>query len=79
MKDQYKVERPYALTDDDLKEHIRAVGRKIIEGADKMGLKACGIRSIDISASIAPAELVTTIDWNIEEYADPRISKGEQK
>ena len=44
-----------------------------------MGLKACEIRSIDISASIAPAESVTTIVWDVEEYADPRISKGEQK
>ena len=68
-----EVKRKEYLTKVDIKEHIKEVGKQIIEDADKITIDAVNTKSIIICAEIAPGMQATEIEWSITRYADPRI------
>lgn len=64
-----------AMTTQQLVEHIKAVGQAIIDDADKIAFDAHDLFSICISAEIAACSQVTTVKYQLERLADPRIGK----
>lgn len=67
------VERVMAMTQEELRKHLIAIGERIIGDAEKMNFPAGNTLSITITASINPGESVTTVQYNIDRYADPRV------
>lgn len=70
-----EIERKTRLNKEGLIAHLKCIGQTIIDDAEAIGAKPQRTRYIAISAAINPAEEVTTIDYKIERYADPRIEK----
>ena len=58
---------------EDLKEHIKAVGRSILEDADKLSIDPKYTRSVRMYANIESGTEITTVEWTIERIADPRL------
>lgn len=73
------VSRKYALTTEQLIDHLRCVGDAIKEDAARLSIRAEDIFGITISAEIVPATEITIIKYSIERYADPRIKRREDK
>ena len=68
------------ITTDDIKAHIRKVGETLIEDAEKFIIDPAGTTSIYIKTDINPYDHITTVKWEIERLADPRVvikKKGE--
>ena len=55
----------------DPKEHLKAIGRAIIEDADKFNVDPYTTASIVVAASITP-DGVTSVKYIVNRYADPR-------
>lgn len=66
-----EVQRAKTLTAEQLIEHIKAVGKAIIDDAESVAIDTSKLRSITIEAEIAPMEQVTTITYR--RTADPRM------
>ena len=72
-----KVERAeHFCTNEELIQHIKAVGHAIINDADKLPTTPGVTFSVSISAKIAPGEKVTSINYLIDRRADPRIPEA---
>lgn len=69
------ISKPQLKTAEDLKEHIKAVGQSIINDVDRLNIDPYLIRRIEIRADIEPIIEVTTVNWEIERIADPRVAK----
>lgn len=81
-KQQIKVKRDSSyFTKDTLVQHLRAIGTAIIRDAETNSeYLNSNCKSISILATIAPETEITTINYSIECFADPRISlKGEKQ
>ena len=72
---QTKVYKKEPMTTQMLVEHIKAVGQAIIDDADKIAFDAHDLISINISAEIEACTQVTTVNYQLERLADPRIGK----
>lgn len=74
-----EVARPRYIPDKTtLKKHLIEVGRRIqIDAENELVPDPRGCTSITITASISPNNSVTTIKYEVEEYADPRVN-GEE-
>lgn len=66
------------VTKKELVEHIKCVGKQIIADADKMADLCYASKSISISATINPDDEATTLFYETEKYADPRIKSNEE-
>jgi hypothetical protein len=75
MKLTSHVEKPRYIPDSDtLSKHMVAIGKRIIKDAENgIAPSPTCCRSITITANIAPETSVTTIEYHVEEYADPRV------
>lgn len=69
------LSRNYALTTEQLIDHIRCVGDAIKEDAEILSIGAHNIRSVSIKTEIAPAHETTYVEYTIERCADPRVTK----
>ena len=75
------VERPKLVPDKTtLRKHLIEVGRKIqIDAENGFVPDPQFCMGITITAKISPLDSVTTIKYEIEEYAEPRMSKVEDE
>lgn len=75
------VERPKLVPDKTtLRKHLIEVGRRIqIDAENGFVPDPRNCFGITITATISPLDSVTTIKYEIEEYADPRMSKVEDE
>jgi hypothetical protein len=73
MTDIHEIEREPYMDSSTLAEHVKCVGKAIMDDADNIALKTSKIISIEISALIAPGDRVTRINYDIDRYADPRL------
>lgn len=71
-----KVNRPRGFTRDDLIEHIKAVGQRIIDDAERIATDPTKTSYIDIEAEISPSQEVTKVKYHITQNADPRFDKA---
>lgn len=56
-----------------LAEHIKCVGKAIMDDAENVALRTRNVISIEITAIISPRNSVTHVNYAIDRYADPRI------
>lgn len=70
----HNVERKPYMDNAVLAEHIKCVGKAIMDDAENVALRTRNIMSIEISAIISPGNSVTHVTYAINRYADPRIS-----
>ena len=61
---------------EDLIEHIKKIGQAIIDDAERIAPETKVTKEIEISAKIRPNDLVTTIHYDIERIADPRLNRS---
>ena len=73
VHDVHDVERKPYMDNATLAEHIKYVGKAIIDDAENFALRTRNIISIEITATISPGNRVTHINYAIDRYADPRI------
>jgi hypothetical protein len=73
MIDTHEIDREPYMTNAMLAEHVKCVGKAIMDDADNIALETGRIISIEISALISPGDRVTHINYAIDRYADPRI------
>ena len=73
MTEVHDVKRKPYMDNATLAEHIKCVGKAIIDDAENVALRTRNIISIEITATIAPGNSVTHINYAIDRYADPRI------
>lgn len=74
INERIHVDRKFALTKEDLTEHIRKIGQAIIDEAECLG--ADPHKSyIEFSATVLPGKAITTVKVTYEVFADPRITK----
>ena len=73
MTEVHDVKRKPYMDNAMLAEHIKCVGKAIIDDAENVALRTRNIISIEISAIISPGNSVTHINYAIDRYADPRI------
>lgn len=69
------VERGFLLTSEMLAAHLKEVGQRIIYDAESISVSPENIRGIKITAEICPCEEATSVYYEIQKYADPRIKK----
>ena len=69
----HDVKRKPYMDNATLAEHIKCVGKAIIDDAESVALRTKNIMSIEISAIISPRNSVTHVNYSIDRYADPRI------
>ena len=65
-------------TEDDFYNHLKKIGERIILDARDIAKAAYEAREINITASISPADQVTTVEYSFSKYSDPRITKKER-
>ena len=73
MTEVHDVKRKPYMDNATLAEHIKCVGKAIIDDAESVALRTKRITSIEISAIISPGNSVTHVTYAIDRYADPRI------
>ena len=66
------------MTPEKLAEHIRCVGKAIIDDAQNVAHQCTLVRCINITATVSPGKEITTVRYEIERYADPRITKRKE-
>lgn len=66
----------YFLTAKELADHVREIGEAIAADSEQIRLEPNNVQSIAITALIKPDTELTTIKYEIERRADPRV-KGE--
>ena len=69
----HNVERKPYMDNAMLAEHIKCVGKAIMDDAENIALRTRRIISVEISAILSPGDRVTHINYAIDRYADPRI------
>lgn len=74
MIDERIIDKPDRMTQEQLREHIKAIGEAIVKDAERIIPTVDRTFHIRITAEIKP-ESVTTIEYKIERYADPRITR----
>lgn len=67
----------YFKTSEEVAEHIRCIGKSIIEDADSLCPNPSVINSIKITAEINSSVDITTIKYEIGRIADPRLQNQE--
>lgn len=67
------VEREYLMNSEIVAAHIKEIGRRIIDDAEAISSGSENTYRIKITASICPYEEVTSVCYEIQKYADPRI------
>ena len=67
------VKRNTMLSRDDLIAHLRAVGQRIIDDAERLNIDPKRTCSIEIQATIEPLNSVTHVEYYIDRVADPRL------
>lgn len=72
------VKREPYLRNEMLAEHIKEVGRRIIDDAEAISSGSEIIFGIKIIASINPGEEVTSVCYETQKYADPRINRKKE-
>ena len=72
----YSIERHEIMNDEDIKEHLREIGRRIIADSDTLQIPAKGTTKITMIATVAAGNEVTNIKYIIERQADPRIQSS---
>ena len=65
----------YFATSDDVADHMKNVGRAIINDADTIKLQPDKVSGVDILVIIDPDTEVTNIHYSIRRRADPRIKQ----
>lgn len=78
MNTQVKRESLF-LTRDDLIEHIREVGKAIINDAEHIAPTPLMCSGIEITAHICPSTEATEVEYHITRYADPRLTGAEKE
>ena len=78
MTEVHDVKRKPYMDNATLAEHIKCVGKAIIDDAESVALRTRNIMSIEISAIISPRNSVTHVTYTIDRYADPRIPDEQQ-
>ena len=61
------------VTKKELAEHVKCIGEQIIADADKVADLCYASKSISIYATINPDDEATTLSYETEKYADPRV------
>ena len=72
------VPRDMFMTPEKMAEHIRCVGKAIMDDAQSVATQCTKVRCIDIIATISPGTEITTVRYEIERYADPRIPEKKE-
>jgi len=67
------VKRNAALSRDDLIAHLKNVGQRIIDDAERLNIDPKRTCSIEITATIEPLNSVTHVEYYIDQIADPRV------
>ena len=67
------VERPISMNNDALAEHLKAIGKAVIDDAEHLAVDTNRLRMVRVEAEIAPCEQITTVTYTLERAADPRI------
>lgn len=67
------VERPISMNNDALAEHLKAIGKAVIDDAEHLAVDTNRLRMVRLEAEIAPCEQITTVTYTLERTADPRI------
>ena len=67
------VERPMTMNNDALAEHLKAIGKAVIDDAEHLAVDTNRLRMVRVEAEIAPCEQITTVTYTLERTADPRI------
>ena len=75
----HSIERCRGMDDEELREHLKEVGRRIIADADTLQIPANGTTKISMIATVAAASEITRVKYFIERLADPRIPSRVQK
>lgn len=75
MKDKVSraVERPIFMNNDALAEHLKTIGKAIIDDAEHLAVDTNRLRMLRVEAEIAPCEQITTVTYTLERTADPQI------
>ena len=73
-----EIPRDMFMTPEKLAEHVRCVGQAIIDDAQSVATQCTHVRFIDITATVSPGTEITTVRYEIERYADPRITKRKE-
>lgn len=66
------VERPIFMNNDALAEHLKAIGKAVIDDAEHLTVNTNRLRMVRVEAEIAPCEQITTVTYTLERTADPR-------
>lgn len=74
-----EVHRKKYMSQDGIIAHLAEVGERIKGDAKLIGVDSKGTKNIKIEALIEPQESVTTVTYEIERLADPRIKKRNDK
>ena len=72
----YSIERHEIMNDEDIREHLREIGRRIIADSDTLQIPAKGTTKITMIATAAAGHEVTNVKYIIEGQADPRIQSS---
>ena len=75
QEERSSVERGFLLTSEMLAAHLKEVGQRIIDDAEAISGGPENIRRIKITAEICPCEETTSVYYEIQKYADPRIKR----
>lgn len=73
QKNQMQVKRPEYFSKEELIKHIKCIGQTIIERAEDIAIDPIYGRGLEITAKVFPANKVTTVQWSVEVFADPRV------
>ena len=69
------IARPISMNNDALADHLKAIGKAIIDDAEHLSIDTNRLRMVRVEAEIAPCEQITTLTYTLERTADPRFQK----
>lgn len=67
------VERPISMNNDALAEHLKAIGKAVIDDAEHLAVDTNRLHMVRVEAEIAPCKEITTVTYTLERVADPRL------
>ena len=70
------IARPISMNNDALADHLKAIGKAIIDDAEHLSIDTNRLRMVRVEAEIAPCEQITTLTYTLERTADPRIHRS---
>ena len=68
------IPRHDVLNSDALVDHLKQIGKAIIEDAEHLTVDTQNLCKVRVEAEIAPCERVSTVTYTLERIADPRRS-----